>query len=119
LVNIGFHTAPQAFKTQVFEVFVDKKMTATWITFSRGTKNKKSHFSWGIRNKKSHFYWGIVLALESRIVPALDIPATLYYHSPTLIWNDFEARSISMEKLMSSLSDSPLGASIPLPLMAM
>lgn len=41
------------------------------------------------------------------------------HHSPILIWNDFEPRSMSMEKLISSLPDSPLGASISLPQMAL
>ena len=42
-----------------------------------------------------------------------------FHHSITRIWKAFEPRSISMEKLMSSLSDSPLGASMPLPQMAL
>ena len=37
----------------------------------------------------------------------------------TIIWNFFEPRSISMEKLMSSLSDSLLGASVQLSQMAL
>ena len=57
--------------------------------------------------------------LKSQIIRPMIESHSHFHHSPTLIWNVFEPRSISMEKLMSSLSDSPLGASIPLPQMAL
>lgn len=42
-----------------------------------------------------------------------------FHHSITRIWKAFEPFSMAMEKLMSSSSDSPFGASNPLPQMAL